>query len=69
MSVRFHPAADAELAEGLEWYLDRSYAAAEGFAPDIEHALAHIGEAPEWYPRTRPGARRLLNYLTTWCTA
>jgi plasmid stabilization system protein ParE len=63
-SVRFHPAADEELLEATEWYLERSALAAAGFVREIEHALSRITEAPERYPLTRLGRRRfvLVNY-------
>jgi toxin ParE1/3/4 len=63
-SLRFHPAARAELLAATEWYLDRSGTAATGFTREIEHALSRIGEMPDRYPLTRFGRRRfvLLNY-------
>jgi len=63
-SVRFNPAADEELLEATDWYLQRSAAAAEGFVREIEQALSRIAEAPERYPLTRRGRRRfvLVNY-------
>jgi toxin ParE1/3/4 len=63
-SVEFHPAADEELLEATEWYIERSPTAAAGFVREIEHALSRIAEAPERYPLTRFGRRRfvLLNY-------
>lgn len=62
--VRFHPAADEELLEATEWYLERSATAAAGFVREIDHALARIAETPERYPLTRLGRRRfvLVNY-------
>ena len=63
-AVRFHPAADEDLLEAVDWYMARSAAAAAGLVREIEHALARIREAPERYPLTRFGRRRfvLLNY-------
>jgi len=63
-SVKFHPAADGELLEATEWYVERSATAAAGFLREIEHALSRIAEAPERYPLTGLGRRRfvLLNY-------
>lgn len=63
-AVRFHPAADEDLLEAIDWYMARSATAAAGLVREIEHALARIGEAPERYPLTRFGRRRfvLLNY-------
>ena len=63
-TIRFHPAADEELLDATEWYVERSATAAAGFVREIEHALARIAEAPERYPVTRFGRRRfvLLNY-------
>jgi plasmid stabilization system protein ParE len=63
-NLSFHPAADEELLEATEWYLERSAAAAAGFVREIERALSRIAEAPERYPLTRFGQRRfvLVNY-------
>ena len=63
-SVRFHPAADDELISATAWYVDRSAAAAAGFAREIERALSRIVEGPERYPVTLRGRRRfvLLNF-------
>ena len=62
--VRFHPDADRELLEAMDWYSARSASAAAGFVREIEHAMARISESPERYPLTRRGRRRivLLNY-------
>jgi plasmid stabilization system protein ParE len=59
-AVSFHPAADEELLEATDWYVNRSLAAAEGFVREIEHALTRIAEAPERYPLTRFGRRRFV---------
>jgi plasmid stabilization system protein ParE len=59
-SLRFHPAADEELLEATEWYLERSVVAAAGFIREVEAALARISEAPERYPFIRPGRRRVV---------
>jgi plasmid stabilization system protein ParE len=45
-NVRFHPAADAELLEATDCYLERSASAAAGFVREIDHAVERITEAP-----------------------
>jgi toxin ParE1/3/4 len=64
INIRFHPAADEELLEAMEWYVKRSATAAAGFVREIEHAVVRIAEAPQRYALTRFGRRRyvLLNY-------
>jgi toxin ParE1/3/4 len=59
-SVRFHPAARAELVEAEDWYLARSPTAAREFLREVERAVARISEAPERYPVTKYGRRRLV---------
>lgn len=59
-SLKFHPAARAELIEAEGWYLVRSVAAAREFVRQIEHALGRIAEAPERYPLTKHGRRRFV---------
>ena len=58
--VRFHPLADEELVEAIDWYLARSGRAAAGFAREIDHAIQRIGEAPSRYPVTRFSRRRFV---------
>ncbi len=67
-SVRFHPAADEELLEATEWYIERSPKAAAGFIREIEHALSRIAEAPERYPLTRlAGGDLCCSIIRTMC--
>lgn len=51
MRVEFHPEATAELESSLEWYLEPSATAAQGFALAIEVALERIIEFPLRYAR------------------
>lgn len=60
MNVRFHPLADDEYLSAIDWYLDRSETAADGFVREIEHATQRIGESPTRYPITRLGRRRFV---------
>lgn len=59
-SLRFHPAARAELVEAEDWYLARSVAAAREFLRQVEHAVTRIAEAPERYPLTKYARRRFV---------
>ena len=63
-SVRYNPAARAELFHATNWYLERSERAAGEFVREVEHALLRIQEAPERYPETRYRRRRfvLMNF-------
>ena len=69
-SVDFHPAARAELAAAIDWYLERSVGAVHEFIREIDHALQRIAEAPDRYPATLRGRRRfvLLKFPLISCT-
>lgn len=49
-SLRFHPEARAEAREAVEWYRERSSAAARGFATALDHSLRAIVEQPTAWP-------------------
>jgi len=55
--IRIDPEADQELVEAQDWYYERSEAAAEAFALEVDHAIRSIGQAPLRYPLTLRGAR------------
>jgi plasmid stabilization system protein ParE len=55
--IRFHREADQELGEVLDWYYERSEAAAQAFALEIDHALRTIRQAPLRWPTALRGAR------------
>lgn len=59
MRVNFHPAARRELLKHSKWYRDRSLSAASGFEREMDHAISPIQEAPDRYPLTKRGRRRL----------
>ena len=59
-ALRFHPEADAELAEAREWYKARSEVAAQAFALDIDHAIKRILESPLTYPIGMRGEHRFV---------
>ena len=54
----FHPDAVAEAEAQRLWYAQRSPAAAEGFADELEKGFAAIVEAPERCPTYLHGTRR-----------
>ena len=47
----FHPGADAEFEEAMQWYRERNERAAEGFNSAVDAALADIQEHPERWPQ------------------
>jgi plasmid stabilization system protein ParE len=59
MTVRFHPAARAELLEARRWYQARSPVAAMAFAQAVEVAVFRIAESPIHFPIAEHGTRRI----------
>jgi plasmid stabilization system protein ParE len=55
--IEFHPEADEELVEALDWYRDRSEVASQAFALEVANAIASIAEAPERWPVSERGTR------------
>jgi hypothetical protein len=53
--VDYFPEANRELADALEWYLERSLQAAEAFVAEIDRAVAVIAAAPTVWPRFEAG--------------
>ena len=47
MRIDFHPGATKDLEESLDWYAERSTAAAQGFALAIDAALESIAANPD----------------------
>lgn len=60
MTIRFHPAARAEIHDALLWYEERSPFSAVAFASEMELAIHRIAEAPLRYPVAERGTRRFL---------
>ena len=58
--LRIHPGARADLAEGRDWYGERSILAAERFLDEVDRAVDLILEAPERWPPVRLGMRRFV---------
>lgn len=58
--LEFHPEAIAEAEAQRLWYDERSHAAAEGFADELEIAFNAIVEAPDRWPLYIEGTRRYL---------
>jgi len=55
--VRIHREARLELAEAQDWYYERSEAAAQAFALEVDHAIRSIRQAPLRWPLALRGAR------------
>jgi plasmid stabilization system protein ParE len=60
MTVKFHPAARAEILEARLWYDERSPLAAVAFAQELATAVSRISSAPMRFPAAEHGARRLV---------
>jgi plasmid stabilization system protein ParE len=57
-SVNLHEEARREFLAAIEWYLERSEAAAAGLAWQVAHALQRIGEAPRRWPAYQQQTRK-----------
>lgn len=60
MRVSFHPQASREVEEAQGWYEQRSVLAAAGFLQELSQAVQRVSAAPERYPLTKHGTRRML---------
>ncbi len=60
MTVDFHPAALLEVEEAQAWYEERSLFAASAFLRALGVAVRSIQEAPERYPVSHAGTRRVV---------
>jgi|SRR5579872_4318119 len=56
--VRFHPDANREYLSSLEWYRERSLAAALDFESEFVEAVLAIAKAPERWPIYLSDCRR-----------
>jgi plasmid stabilization system protein ParE len=59
MTVRFHPAALAELRETRLWYEERSPLSASAFAREIAFAVSRFAKAPGRFPQADHGTRKV----------
>jgi plasmid stabilization system protein ParE len=57
--VRFRSIAEAEVAEALTWYHQRSHTAASRLFAAIDAAVDAILAAPEAFPKVSPTLRRV----------
>ena len=62
-TLEFHPDADAEAESAVDWYVERSIAAAEGFLDELERAMEQIRDAPDRWASYLHGTRRYLIQL------
>jgi plasmid stabilization system protein ParE len=58
--VVFHPAADQEIEEAQSWYAARSEFAATAFAHEVDLVVRRVTEAPDRWPESPDGTRRLV---------
>ncbi len=58
--LRLRSKAEAEIAETLDWYHDRSPAAAAGFLAALDQTLTRIRENPTGFPQVSSTLRRAL---------
>lgn len=60
MNVRWHEAAEAELALAVDWYEAQLPELGERFLAEAEIASRRIGELPNAWSSMRGGLRRIL---------
>lgn len=56
--VELGPEVRSEISEALEWYLARSFHAAEAFEEELESAIDLVASSPSTWPRFAAGTRR-----------
>ena len=60
MRVKLHPDARAELRAARKWYYERSPLSAFAFAQTVQNAISRIKEAPNTFPLSDHGTRKLV---------
>jgi len=58
--IYVHPQAIAETQAAVQWYRERSPAAADAFLAELDRAVKKIAENPETFPHYLQGTRRNL---------
>jgi plasmid stabilization system protein ParE len=58
LNIQFHKFAVEETAAAVDWYRDRSPAAADGFMRELNTLLAQVVSSPAIFARADPGYRR-----------
>lgn len=58
--LEIHPAALAELKSALTWYFERSSAAANNLAAELDRVIDLIIEFPQRWPKAEQGARKFV---------
>jgi toxin ParE1/3/4 len=65
--LRLHPQAEADINDGLSFYLTRSHVASGRFLDELDAALDLIREAPDRWPAHRLGTRRYVVSSFPYC--
>ena len=60
MKIRFHPEAEVELHEALQWYSRQRKGLEAEFMLCVDEALQRISRNPELYPVVHRNARRVI---------
>jgi plasmid stabilization system protein ParE len=60
MNVRFHPAAEQELDDAMEWYDGQRLGLGREFSAAARESQQRIERYPHWGTEIRPGVRRTL---------
>jgi plasmid stabilization system protein ParE len=60
LELSFHPAAEREVLAAAAWYTERSAVAAQAFLHELDVVVARMLEAPERWPKSLHGARRIV---------
>jgi len=58
MRVRFTSAAEAEVADALDWYTARAPGIAPGFLDEFQRLLRRLAENPSQFPTVEGEVRR-----------
>ena len=71
LPLRLRSIAEAEIAETLDWYQDRSPAAAGGFLKALDQTLDRVRQNPTGFPQVSSTLRRALipHYIPTGYTS
>ncbi len=58
--LEIHPAALSELKSAVEWYMERSEAAAQEFVAEVDRAIDLVIESPRRWPAGEHATRRFI---------
>jgi toxin ParE1/3/4 len=56
--IEFHEDAATEYEEAVDWYIERSYLAAQKFSAEVSQAIENVVKTPQRWPNHLLGTRR-----------